>query len=107
MYHLLRNPLINTNLYDFKRLLPSYFDAQNIFSQGHNNWRKPHINAISGTVFKADIMPTCDFWTYLKDIGVSQARPFPFPWQHQSHIGCKYWKQSALWNRKDLTCETK
>ena len=90
---LLRNPLINTNLYDFKRLLPSYFDAQNIFSQGHNNWgerERAHINAISGTVFKADILPTCDFWTYLKDIGVSQARPFPFPWQHQSHIGCKY-----------------
>ena len=53
------------------------------------------------------VPPTCDVFIFLKDRLVSQARPFPFLQQRQSHIGYEYWKQSALWNRKGLACETK
>ena len=42
------------------------------------------------------------FLYYVKDRLVSQARPFLFPWQCQSHIGYEYWKQLVLWNRKGL-----
>lgn len=45
--------------------------------------------------------------TFLKDRLVSQARPFLFPWQRWLHVRYKYWKQSALRNRKSLAYETK
>ena len=51
-----------------------------------------------------NILPICAFF---KDRLVSQARPFPFPRQHRSHIRYKYWNRSAPRNRKSLACETK
>ena len=48
------------------------------------------------------------FLIYPKERLVSQVRPFPFlQLQCWSHIGFKYWKRSALQNRKGLADETK
>ena len=49
----------------------------------------------------------CIVLVYLKDrYKVLWVRPFLFPSQYRLHIGYKYWKWSALQNRKGLACET-
>ena len=59
---------------------------------------------ISDMVFKANILPTCNF---LKDRLVTWVRPFPFPGQHRSNIGHEYLKWLALQNIRSLACVTK
>ena len=61
---------------------------------------------ISDIVFKADILPSDDFFEWQ----VSCASPtLSFQWQLQcwSDIGYKYWKWSALRNITSRACETK
>ena len=50
---------------------------------------------------KADNLTTCDFFICLKDTQVCLSVSLC-----QLHIRYEYWKQSALWNRKGLACET-
>ena len=59
---------------------------------------------VSDMVFKTDILPTYEFFTWQVSCVSST---LSVSWQCWLDIRYEYWKWSALRNRKNLACETK
>ena len=75
----------------------------------HHNFFECFIALVSSAPFQTwySRMIPCQLVPFFKDRLVAQAKPFPFHRQHQLLIRYEYRKRSALWNTKDLACETK